>query len=313
MERRNWKVAYLFVSPGMLIIFLLSFLPLVFSLIIAFTNLEKQVIGDFVRHGFDALKFVGFENFRWIIKHDGVILYKTLQWNIVWTFINVFFHVSLGISLAIMLNNKWMSSIEKTLWRFILILPWAIPAFVTILVWRAMFYEDGFINAILKTIGIGAIPWMTSPFWARVAVLIINIWLGVPFMMIIALGALQSIPNELYEAASVDGATPWQKTKYITIPLVLRIMMPSILLGIIWTFNKFDVIWLYNKGGPVVSTSVGGHLYTYGATNLLITYMYSYFYNQHAWNIAAALGYIVFFVLLAISLINMKLQEWAEG
>ncbi len=312
MAKKYYKTAYFFVSPGMLLIFFLSFLPLVFSLVIAFTNLEKQVIGDFVREGFKVIRFVGFDNFRWIIKNDGVILFKTLQWNIVWTFINVFFHVSLGITLAIMLNNKWMSTVEKTIWRFILILPWAIPAFVTILVWRAMFYENGFINAILTYIGIHPIPWMTSPFWARIAVLIINIWLGVPFMMIIALGALQSIPAELYEAASVDGATPWQKIRYITVPLVLRVMMPSILLGIIWTFNKFDVIWLFNKGGPVVSVTVGGKVYSYGATNLLITYMYNYFYNQHAWNIAAALGYVVFFVLLALSLINMKLQKWAE-
>ena len=312
MAKKDYKTAYFFVSPGMLLIFFLSFLPLVFSLVIAFTNLEKQVIGDFVREGFKVIRFVGFDNFRWIIKNDGVILFKTLQWNIVWTFINVFFHVSLGITLAIMLNNKWMSTVEKTIWRFILILPWAIPAFVTILVWRAMFYENGFINAILTYIGIHPIPWMTSPFWARIAVLIINIWLGVPFMMIIALGALQSIPAELYEAASVDGATPWQKIRYITVPLVLRVMMPSILLGIIWTLNKFDVIWLFNKGGPVVSVTVGGKVYSYGPTNLLITYMYNYFYNQHAWNIAAALGYVVFFVLLALSLINMKLQKWAE-
>ncbi len=306
---KDKKAAYLFVSPAMILIFFLSFLPLVFSLVIAFTNLEKQVIGDFVRQGFSAIKFVGLDNFVWIIKHDGVVLYKTLQWNIIWTIINVFFHVTFGITLAILLNNKWMSSIEKTLWRFILILPWAIPSFVTILVWRAMFYEQGFINAVLTHFGLSSIPWMTSPFWARVAVLIINIWLGVPFMMIIALGALQSIPNEFYEAAAVDGATPWQQIKHITIPLVLRIMMPSILLGTIWTFNKFDVIWLFNKGGPVVSTASGD---TYGATNLLITYMYNYFYNLHSWNVAAALGYIVFVVLLILSLINIRLQRWAE-
>ena len=312
MSRKNYIVAYTFVSSGMLLIFFLSFLPLVFSLVIAFTNLEKQVIGDFVRQGFSAIKFVGLRNFEWIIKHDSVILYKTLKWNIIWTIINVFFHVSLGIMLAILLNNKWMSAIEKAIWRFILILPWAIPSFVTILVWRTMFYERGFINAVLGYLGFDALPWITNPFWAKVAVIIINVWLGVPFMMIIALGALQSIPNELYEAASVDGASHWQKIRYITIPLVLRIMMPSILLGIIWTFNKFDVIWLYNRGGPVVSTNIGGTIYTYGATNLLITYMYNYFYNQHAWNIAAALGYVVFVVLLVLSLINIRLQRWAE-
>src|SRR5690606_10386562 len=131
-----------------------------------------------------------------------------------------------------------------------LILPWAVPQYITALTWRGMFNSEyGAVNLLLDR-GLGfTIPWLTTEWGALAACLITTIWLGFPFMMILARGGLQSIPDELYEAAEIDGSTWWHKLRHITIPLLRPVMVPAITLGVIWTFNNFNVVWLVSNGG----------------------------------------------------------------
>ena len=142
-----------------------------------------------------------------------------------WTVVQVTFHVILGLSLAILLNRKL---VLKNLYKILLVIPWAIPQVISCLTWRGEFhYEYGFVNIILKAVGLGAVQWKSDPTWNWVAMNIVNIWLGVPFMMVIALGALQSISKEYYEAAMIDGATGWRRLRSVTLPLAQPILTPA--------------------------------------------------------------------------------------
>ncbi|WP_018963834.1 carbohydrate ABC transporter permease [Coprothermobacter platensis] len=301
---REWLTAYGFIAPAMIAILLISVYPLVFGVSIAFTDMS---VFNYLSHGY---KFIGFANFSEMLTdpETWILTYRT----VIWTVINVFLHVSLGIAFAMLLSKPWLKL--KPIFRLILILPWAIPSFISIQVWHAMFNEQfGAINQLLTMIGFHAIPWLTSPTWAFLAVIITNVWLGVPFMMLIALGGLNSIPEEIQEAAYVDGASPWQTTRYIILPLLLRTMVPAIVLGIIWTFNKFDVIYLITQGGPQTVVTLAGHQKVMGATDLLITKIYkTAFQYPNSWGAASALGYLVFLVLLAMSLLNLQIQNFVK-
>ena len=298
---REWLTAYGFIAPAMIAILLVSVYPLLFGVSIAFTDMS---VFNYLSQEY---KFIGFSNFSAML-HDPEIWILTYR-TIIWTVINVFLHVSLGIVFAMLLSKPWLKL--KPIFRLILILPWAIPSFISIQVWHAMFNEQfGALNQLLQMVGLNPIPWLSNPTWAFVAVVLTNVWLGVPFMMLIALGGLNSIPEEIQEAAYVDGASPWQTTRYITLPLLLRTMVPAIVLGIIWTFNKFDVIYLITQGGPQTVVNLAGQQKVMGATDLLITKIYkTAFQYPNSWGMAAAMGYLVFLVLLLLSLLNLQIQN----
>jgi arabinogalactan oligomer/maltooligosaccharide transport system permease protein len=139
----------------------------------------------------------------------------------------------------------------------LLILPWAVPGFVSVFAWRFLYDERrGLLNSILAGGGIDAVPWLNDPMMAKVAVIAVNVWLGVPFMMVALLGGLQSIPGELYEAAEMDGATAWQRFRNITLPGLRSVSTTVVLLSTIWTFNMFPVIFLLTRGGPGEATQI---------------------------------------------------------
>jgi arabinogalactan oligomer / maltooligosaccharide transport system permease protein len=185
----------------------------------------------------------------------------------------------------------------KSIFRVLLILPWAIPQYIVALTWRGMFnFEYGAINLILtQYLGLPAVEWLRSPTEAFIAVIITNIWLGFPFMMVIALGGLQSISNEFYEAADIDGASAWQKFKNITVPLLRPVMIPAITLGIIWTFNNINVVWLVTNGGEPADQ-----------THILVSYVYRAAFGLYRYGYAAALSMVMFVILLIFSLAFMK-------
>ncbi|NPV88087.1 sugar ABC transporter permease [Coprothermobacteraceae bacterium] len=301
---KEWLTAYAFIAPAMAAILLISVYPLFFGVSIAFTDMN---LFNFLSKEY---KFVGLENFVQLL-HDPEIWVLTYR-TILWTVINVFLHVSLGIAFAMLLFKPWIKL--KPFIRLILILPWAIPAFISIQVWHAMFNEQfGALNQLLQMVGLNPIPWLSNPVWAFVAVVMTNVWLGVPFMMMIALGGLNSIPEEIQEAALVDGASPWQMTRYIVLPLLLRTMVPAIVLGVIWTFNKFDVIYLITNGGPQTVINVFGEPRAIRATEILITKVYrTAFTYPNSWSYASAIGYVIFLVLLALSLLNMQIQRFVK-
>jgi len=160
-------------------------------------------------------------------------------------------------------------------------------------------YEYGAINLILtQYLNLPAVEWLRSPTEAFIAVIITNIWLGFPFMMVIALGGLQSISNEFYEAADIDGASAWQKFKNITVPLLKPVMIPAVTLGIIWTFNNINVIWLVTNGGEPADQ-----------THILVSYVYRAAFGLYRYGYAAALSMVIFFILLIFSLTFMKRSQ----
>ncbi|MEC3083738.1 maltosaccharide ABC transporter permease MalC, partial [Bacillus cereus] len=190
----------------------------------------------------------------------------------------------------------------KAIIRTIFILPWAVPAFVSILVFAGMFNETfGAINnQVLALFGIEKIAWMTDPFWSKIALIMIQTWLGFPFVFAMTTGILQSIPGELYEAATVDGATAWQQFRKITLPLVLYATAPILITQYTFNFNNFSIIYLFNNGGPAVSGQNAG------GTDILISWIYKLTMTSAQYGKAAALTMILSLIVITVALWQFK-------
>ena len=187
--------------------------------------------------------------------------------------------------------------------RVLLILPWAIPQYIVALTWKGMFnYEYGVINLLLKhSFGSDAmITWLSNPNIAFIACIITNVWLGIPFMMMISLGGLQSIPKELYEAAEVDGVNEWKKFKSITLPLLKPVLIPAVILGTLWTFNMINIIYIITSGAALEESQI------------LVTLVYKQAFEYFRYGYAAALSVIIFFILLVFSGVFTKYQKLEE-
>lgn len=294
---RTYGHAYAYITPAMLGMTVLVFVPFVVGIGLSF--FQHQGGGRYV--------FVGLQNFKeilyvpWSKITNPLSFYFTLGVTILWTFLNVLLHVSIGLALALLLKNPLLRM--KAVYRVLLILPWAIPNYITALIWKGMFHKQfGAINALLGWFGVPNVAWFSSFATAFCANLTTNTWLGFPFMMVVSLGALQSIPSDLYEAADVDGASRWQKFIYITLPLLKPALFPAIILGSIWTFNMFNIIYLVSGGAPD------------GATDILITEAYRWaFQRGDRFGYAAAYSVIIFIILLGYSLTTQKLTRATEG
>ncbi len=295
MNKTSQKIFIaLFVIPSFIILAAVVFYPFIYNVVISFSNMNLRHIKDW--------HFVGLRQYIKVFTEPTepnfyVIFLKT----IVWTFVNIFFHVVVGVFLALLLNQKIRG---RSVYRTFLILPWAIPQFIVALTWRGMFnYEYGSINLVLtKYLSMPAIEWLKSPTEAFLACILTNIWLGFPFMMVVALGALQSIPHELYEAADIDGATWLHKLKNITLPLIRPVMVPAITLGIVWTFNNLNIVWLVSNAGEPSDQ-----------THILVSFVYKAAFNLYRYGYAAALSMVIFLILLAFSLTFMKRAKATEA
>lgn len=239
---------------------------------------------------------------------------RVFLWNIEWAVLSVVLSFALGLSLAILLNDRRMHF--RKLYRSLLIVPYALPAFISVLIWAGFFQKEvGLFNRLLlKWFGI-AVPWLVEPFWARFSLILTNIWLTYPYMMLVSLGALQSIPGELYEAAAIDGASPWQRFTKITFPLLMISIAPLLIGSFAFNFNNFTIIWLMTQGGPPVE--VGSQA---GATDILLSFAYKLaFYgargNEYA--LAAAFGVVIFLIVALLSGISFTrtraLEEVSRG
>ncbi len=291
------RLAYAYIQPAMLAMLILVFIP--FSVGVGLS---------FFRHlGGNKYVFVGLQNFINILSDPlhpfphALNFYLTLLVTILWTVLNVSLHVAIGLGLALLLKNPLLRM--KAVYRVLLILPWAVPNYITALIWKGMFHKQfGSVNALLSLFGIEPISWFSSFATAFTANLVTNTWLGFPFMMVISLGALQSIPSDLYEAADVDGASKWQKFRYITLPLLKPALFPAVILGAIWTFNMFNIIYLVSGGEPG------------GATDILITEAYRWAFQRGGrYGYAAAYSTIIFIILLVYSLVTNHLTKATEG
>ncbi|MBI5547824.1 MAG: ABC transporter permease subunit, partial [Deltaproteobacteria bacterium] len=281
---RPYLGAYAYVAPAICGVVMLVFVPFGYGLSLAFYDVTPT-----------REKFVGMTNFVDIILARGAgdahSFYYTFGMTVLWTVVNVFLHISIGLALALLLQDTKLRF--RNVYRVALIIPWAIPNYITALIWKAMFNaEYGLINEVFN---LGTFSWFDHPVSAFFANLVTNVWLGFPFMMVTALGALQSIPRELYEAADVDGAGRWKKFTSVTLPLLKPAMIPAVILGAIWTFNlSFNVIYLVSGGAPD------------GATDILVTQAFRYAFEQYRYGYAAAYATIIFLILLTYTVLTNR-------
>ncbi len=288
---------YLMVSPGFLLLIFVVVFPIIFVILIGFTNYDLY-------HSPPAklVDWVGFKNFIDIFTLPmwRETFLSVFSWTVIWTFVATTLQVALGIFLAIIVNQPGIKG--KAIIRTIFILPWAVPAFVSILVFSGMFNETfGAINnQVLALFGIEKIAWMTDPFWAKIALIMIQTWLGFPFVFAMTTGILQSIPGELYEAATVDGATAWQQFRKITLPLVLYATAPILITQYTFNFNNFSIIYLFNGGGPAVAGQDAG------GTDILISWIYKLTMTSAQYGKAAALTMILSLIVITVALWQFK-------
>jgi arabinogalactan oligomer/maltooligosaccharide transport system permease protein len=305
------RLALFYILPAFLVMAFITFYPIIYQLWLAFTDFQlkhlKLMNPD----------YVGFDNFIQVVTSGLPVtnynFLRILVFNLVWTFVNVFLHVTLGILIAVALNVKGLPG--RRIYRSLFVIPWALPSLIAGMVWANMWHDKfGAINLLLQAVGqAGHTRWLldTHPFvnlpqlglvlpLSFIAVLVANVWLGWPFMMVIATGALQSIPTELYEAADVDGATTWQKFWQITLPLLRPAMVPAIMIGIMMTFNQFNIIYFVSGGGPI------------GLTEILVTQGFKLVNPQGWYGVASAFNIIVFIILALIILITNHISRATE-
>lgn len=289
--RHRSRLAHLYVAPGIIALAALTFYPILYGIWLAFTDADQSHLGD--------TAFIGLQNFVLVFQTPGV--WRVTAFTFIWSIANVTFHVLLGLVLAIALNRSGLKG--KTVYRTILLLPWAIPAYISVLAWNGMLQPDGLVNGVLGT----QIDFLADRDMARVVVILVNIWLGVPFMMASFSGALQSLGKDMFEAADVDGVSRWDQLVYLTLPNLKSTMVPVSLLGFIWSFNAFNTIYLLSRGGPYVGFGEPG------ATDILVTYVFEVAFTYGHYGLAAAWSVLIFLMLVGFSWVYLKRTRATEA
>lgn len=318
-QAAKWRTILLYLAPALIVMTIITFYPLVYQVWMSTTDFGVQNL----RQGSEAPEQIGLRNYTDIVSGKlraslpNFNFARMLGFNLWWTFSNVIIHVALGILIALLVNTKglWFQGF----YRAIYVVPIILPTLVIATVWRNMFDPTyGAINLSLAGIGglfgIPAesfhirwfdqinppIPWLPLPL-SYFAMLITNIWLGWPFMTIVATSALQSIPPDLYEAADMDGASGNQKFWNITLPMIRPAMVPAAVYGIVTTFNLFNLIYFMSRGGPL------------GSTEILVTQAYRFVNEQREYGLAAAFSVMIFFILLGMTLLLNRVTKATES
>jgi len=311
-------LAYLLIMPAFIGVLFLIIYPFLFEIKLAFSNAS---LGTQATKNAEYGLIFGWENLKALFTGSvakDAKFFEVFWRTILWTGINVTFHVLGGMGLAILLNRPLRF---KGLYRTLLVIPWAIPTTIAAMALRNEFDSRyGLFNILLGNLNtwfttvsqntanivgigngfawlaatIGPVSWKQDPFWAFVSVLMANIWLGIPFMSVIILGGLQSISQEYYEAAEIDGATRWQQFRNITLPLLRPVLTPAIILGVVWTFNKFDIIYLITQGGPQEKTDI------------LVSSMYKAAFQFYRYGFTAMFALVIFAILFVFTLIYLR-------
>lgn len=281
-------------------ILVFSVLPLIYMICIAFTNYDRdhQVPGNL----FD---WVGFANFGSMLGGDSrmtTTFFGVLIWTLIWAFFATFSNYFLGIIVALVINQKGVKF--KKLWRSVLVLTIAMPQFISLLVMRSFFSNYGVINRGLINLGIlpsinDAIPFFSNPTLARIVIIVVNMWIGIPYTMLMSSGILMNIPQDLYEAATVDGANTVQMFFKITLPQIIFTTTPYLITTFVGNINNFNVIFLLTSGGP--STSA---YYSAGKTDLLVTWLYKLTKEKMDYSLASTIGILIFIISATMSLLT---------
>jgi arabinogalactan oligomer / maltooligosaccharide transport system permease protein len=304
----EYRYAYLYVTPAMVGMLVLVFFPFAYGITLSFTG---QTIFN-TNQPLTEL-FVGLQNYAdilgdfdiakqtatgWAINYQN--FYWTLFITICWTVSNVAVGVVLGMILALALNTPGLKG--KAIYRVLLILPWAIPNYITALIWKALFHQQfGAVNQAIKMFGGQPVAWFDGVFSSFMTGLATNGWLSFPFMMVVILGGLQSISQDMYEAATVEGATRSQQFWRITLPLLKPTLVPAVILSVVWTFNMFNVIYLVSGGEPA------------GANEILITKAYKIAFEEYRYAYSAAYSTVIFLILLVYGVFQTKMTRATEA
>ena len=301
------RYAYAYVTPAMLGMLVLVFFPFGYGIVLSFTgqtifntNLPLSEIWVGLQNYIDILGDVQVARHTdagWVINYQN--FYWTLFITICWTVSNVTVGVSLGMLLALALNTPGLRF--KAVYRVLLILPWAIPNYITALIWKALFHQQfGAINQAIQMFG-EPVAWFDGVFSSFMTGLVTNGWLSFPFMMVVILGGLQSISQDMYEAATVEGATRWQQFWRITLPLLKPTLIPAVILSVVWTFNMFNIIYLVSGGEPA------------GANEILVTKAYKIAFEEYRYGYAAAYSVVIFMILLVYGVFQTRVTRATEA
>jgi len=287
-------------------ILVFTVMPMVFMILVAFTNYDS------LHNGYtnNLFSWVGLESFNTMFNWTGdnvnysVTFGEILSWTLIWAFFATFTNYFLGMGVAMMINKKGIK--WKKFWRSCLVMTVAVPQFISLMYVSKMFANNGIVNGFLmdmKWIS-EVLPFWTDVTWARVMVIILNVWVGIPYLMLMVTGILMNIPADLYESAKIDGANAWQQYTKITLPYMLFVTGPYLLTSFTGNMNNFNVIFLLTGGGPNM-TDVPGVLGAPGETDLLVTWLFKMITTSEpaAYNLASVIGIMVFVVVAGISLV----------
>ena len=296
---------YLLIIPSYIAMTFAIIFPVLVTLLIAFTNYDFQHLPPT-----KLLDWVGVTNFTniWRLSTFRSAFGAVLGWTIIWALTASTVQIVIGIFTAIIANQPFIKG--KRIFGVIFLLPWAVPAFITILTFSNMFNDSiGAINTqvipllgkVLPFLNGHLILWKTDPTWTKIALIMMQGWLGFPYIYVLTLGILQSIPNDLYEAAYIDGANAWQKFRNITFPMILAVAAPTLISQYTFNFNNFSIMYLFNDGGP---GTVGGGA---GSTDILISWIYRLTTGAAPqYSMAAAVTLIISLIVISISMIAFK-------
>lgn len=283
-----------YLTPALLSILVVTCIPILYTVFISFTNYNMYHLNDFT--------WIGLDNYLTVFSGSlKEVFFPVLGWTVCFAVISTLGSYALGLGLAILLNNPKMK--EAKIYKAVLIIPWALPSTIAILAWQGLLNEQyGGLNNLLHAIGISAnIPWMTDAFCARVGIILVNVWLGFPYMMNVCLGGLQAISNDYYEAARIDGATRFQCFKRITLPLVTKLSIPLVISTFAANFNNFGNIYMITQGGPArVDNQFAGY------TDILASTTYKMTTWSNRYELSATFSVLIFVIVGTFTLINMR-------
>lgn len=262
-------------APTLVFLVLVLLYPLFYNVIISLSDASIYNIREW--------RVTGPRQYLLVFGDPG--FWTTFSRTVLWTVACTVLQVALGVLLAALLHQDFIRG--RTLWRVALLLPWAMPQYIMALTWRGMFAgENGAVNTLLAGIGLPAVDWLNSPVAAFGAMVLVNVWMGFPFMMVVALTGMRAIPDSVYEAAQLEGAGWWWQFTRLTAPLLRPVMLPATTLGIIWNFNSLNLVWLFTAGGE-----------PYGSTHILSSYVYETAFTYYRFGWSAALSVVIFIML----------------
>ena len=294
-----------YIAPALIGMLLFNVYPVLYTAYMSITDRNgprRFAEGKYTVNGIGNTNSF-FDNFIRILGEPD--FYLVAGRTLIYTVISVTLFFAVGLMFAIILNHKAIQF--KGMWRTLMILPWAVPTFVTALIWKFLFHgQFGPINQALALIGIQGPQWLNNGFTAFVAIIIVNLWMSFPYFMLVLLGGLQSIPSDVYEASSMDGAGFWRQLYQITLPLLRPVAVPAVILSAIQTFGAlhFGTIRLLTDGGPITRANQPG------ATELLLVWAYHQGFNSaKLYGVVGALAVIIFILMLVVTLAASRMTN----